>query len=70
MSWRVVYERTETIVQQMIDDVPDAFEYCTDGFNLYAGCDYHRGHHLVAPGKSQTMRSKQATPNSGTTSNV
>lgn len=54
MSWRVVYERSETVVQQMIDDVPDAFQYCTDGFNLYVGRDYHRGHHLVAPGKSQT----------------
>jgi IS1 family transposase len=54
MSWRVVPERTDQVVQQMIDEVPNAFQYCTDGSRLYIGRNYHRGFHLVAPGKSQT----------------
>lgn len=54
MSWRVVHQRSEVVVQHMIDEVPNAFQYCTDGFHLYTGRNYHRGWHLVALGKSQT----------------
>lgn len=54
MSWRVVTERTAEVVQDMLDEVPDSFQYCTDGFSIYVGRNYHRGWHLVAHGKSQT----------------
>ena len=54
MSWRVVTERSEAVVQALIDEVPNAFQYCTDGFPVYEGRNYHRGWHLVAHGKSQT----------------
>ena len=54
MSWRVVSERSEAVVQALIDEVPNAFQYCTDGFPVYEGRNYHRGWHLVAHGKSQT----------------
>lgn len=54
MSWRVVYARSEEVVQDMLDEVPNSFQYCTDGFSIYAGRNYHRGWHLVAHGKSQT----------------
>jgi IS1 family transposase len=54
LGWRVVTERTDTVTQALIDETPDALQYCTDGFSLYAGRDYHRGYHLVAPGKSET----------------
>ena len=56
MSWRVVWERSDEVVQHMVDEVPNAFQYCTDtdGFSIYTGRNYHRGWHLVAHGKSQT----------------
>ena len=54
LGWRVVTHRTEAVTQQLIDEAPNAFQYCTDGFSVYDGRDYHRGYHLVAPGKSQT----------------
>jgi len=54
MSWRVVTERTAETMQPVIDDAPAAFQYCTDGFSTYETLNYHRGLHLVAPGKSQT----------------
>lgn len=38
----------------MIDQVPNAFQYCTDECAAYQGLNYHRGFHLVALGKSQT----------------
>jgi IS1 family transposase len=54
LGWQAVTERTEASVQQLIDTAPNAVQYCTDGFPVYVGRNYHRGYHLVAPGKSQT----------------
>jgi insertion element IS1 protein InsB len=54
MSWLVVTERTTETMQAIIDEAPAAFQYCTDGLSTYTALNYHRGMHLVAPGKSQT----------------
>jgi len=54
LGWRAVTERSEAVVQHLIDEAPHAFQYCTDGFSVYVGRNYHRGWHLVAPGKSET----------------
>jgi IS1 family transposase len=54
MSWLVVTERNEATMQPIVDDAPNAFQYCTDGFTVYEALNYHRGLHLVASGKSQT----------------
>ena len=47
-------ERSPESVQAVIDEVPNAFQYCTDAYAGYVGRNYHRGWHLVAAGKSQT----------------
>jgi insertion element IS1 protein InsB len=54
LGWAVVPERTTAMLQAVIDQVPDAFQYCTDDFVTYHTLNYHRGFHLVAPGKSET----------------
>ena len=54
MSWEVATDRTSASIQIVIDRVPDAFQYCTDGHTGYEAVNWHRGFHLVAHGKSQT----------------
>ena len=34
-SWAVVWERSEAILQQLLDESPYAVTYYTDGFTLY-----------------------------------
>jgi len=75
MSWRVVTERSAEVVQAMLDEVPNSFQYCTDGFSIYVGRNYHRGWHLALGRTRQVAdllcRSRQRrTPNSDTTSSV
>jgi IS1 family transposase len=55
MSWEVATDRTSQTIQIVIDRVPNAFQYCTDGCTSYEGVNWHRGFHLVAQGKSQTF---------------
>lgn len=55
MSWRVVTERSSEVCQGLVDELPHAFQYCTDGFSVYQSLNYHLGLHLVAYGKSQTF---------------
>jgi IS1 family transposase len=54
MSWAAATDRTSDTIQPVIDRVPHAFQYCTDGHAAYAAVNWHRGLHLVAPGQSQT----------------
>ncbi len=54
LSWEVALDRTGATLQRVVVGVPNAFQYCSDGHAAYAGLNYHRGFHLVAPGKSQT----------------
>lgn len=54
MSWGVAPDRTGDAIQLVVDQMPNAFQYCTDGHSGYAAVNWHRGLHLVAHGKSQT----------------
>jgi IS1 family transposase len=54
MSWEAATDRTSDTIQRVIDRVPGAFQYCTDGHTAYTAVNWHRGLHLVAPGQSQT----------------
>jgi IS1 family transposase len=53
MNCQEVIECAAETVQTIIDKAPAAFQYCTDGFSIYATLNYH-GLQLVAEGKSQT----------------
>ena len=47
-------ERSTENMQEIVDEAPITFQYCTDGFSTDDVLDYHQGRHLIEPGKSQT----------------
>ena len=52
-GWTVVWERSETALQQLLDAAPYATAYYTDGFTLYQAGIYAGAHHAMTD-KSQT----------------
>jgi IS1 family transposase len=53
IGWAVVWERSEAVLQQLLDGSPYAFTYYTDGFLLYQAGIY-AGVHYSLQDKSQT----------------
>ena len=56
VGWCVGYERTETVMQAMVDAAPQAVLYYSDDFSTYSALIYKPGQHLAMPDKSQTYR--------------
>jgi insertion element IS1 protein InsB len=56
VGWRVDYERTEAVMQAMLDSAPQAVVYYSDAFSTYAALLYTPGIHIATPDKSQTYR--------------
>jgi len=56
VGWCVGYERTETVMQAMVDAAPQAAVYFSDEFSTYSALLYTPGTHLAMPDKSQTYR--------------
>jgi len=54
LGWKVVWERTSEVIQQIVDDAPKAHEYFSDGWEAYASLWYHLGQYQVSQGKSDT----------------
>jgi len=54
LGWKVVWERTSEVIQQIVDDAPKAKEYFSDGWEAYASLWYHLGQYQVSQGKSDT----------------
>jgi insertion element IS1 protein InsB len=54
VGWDVLWERTTTALQDLIERSPNAEQYYSDDFVTYKTLVYYPGHHTVAPGKSQT----------------
>jgi IS1 family transposase len=54
MGWSLVAECTAKAIQELVDRVPKAFQFCSDGYASYRQVNYRRSRHLVAHGKSQT----------------
>ncbi len=50
----VVWERTQQVIQLMVDDAPKAKWYFSDGFDTYARLWYHYGRYEVSQGKNDT----------------
>lgn len=50
----MVTERRAETLQPILDRAPQAQHYYSDDFSAYATLVYYPGHHLTAPGKSQT----------------
>ncbi len=50
----MVWERTQEVIQQMVDDAPKAKWYFSDGFDAYSRLWYHFGRYEVSEGKNDT----------------
>ena len=56
LGWAVATERTETCLQQMLDDAPPASFYFSDLFATYRQLIYTPGYYTPMPNKSETYR--------------
>ncbi len=56
LAWRVAFERTETLLQAMVDEAPQAKFYYSDLFATYRNLIYRPGLYTPMPDKSQTFR--------------
>jgi IS1 family transposase len=54
MGWSLVAECTAEAIQTLVDQVPNTFQFCSDGYAGYQQVNYRRSRHLVGRGKSQT----------------
>jgi insertion element IS1 protein InsB len=54
VGWDVVPERTEAVLQAMLDRSPQAHQYYSDDFSTYHARVYYPGQHQALPDKSQT----------------
>jgi len=54
MGWSLVAECTAEAIQALVDQVPNTFQFCSDGYAGYQQVNYRRSRHLVGRGKSQT----------------
>jgi IS1 family transposase len=50
----VAWERSQAIVQAIVDNAPKANRYFSDAFNVYASLWYHWGRYAVSDGKTNT----------------
>jgi len=50
----VVWERTQQVIQDIVDDAPKAKKYYSNAFDTNAGLWYHLGRYEVSNGKTDT----------------
>lgn len=56
LAWRVAFERTEVLLQAMVDEAPQAKFYYSDLFACYRNLVYAPGRYTPMPDKSETYR--------------
>ena len=56
VGWCVGYERTEAVMQALVDAAPQAVLYYSDDFSTYSALIYKPGQHIAMLDKSQTYR--------------
>jgi IS1 family transposase len=52
LGWKVVWERTQPALQDMVDEAPKAQCYYSDAFDAYYRLWYHLGRYQVSHGKT------------------
>ena len=55
LSWKVDWERSQAVVQEIVDEAPKAKWYFSDGLDVYASLWYHFGRYAVSEGKTDTF---------------
>ena len=56
LAWRVDWERSEALLQAMVDEAPQAKFYYSDLFATYRSLVYAPGRYTPMPDKSETYR--------------
>lgn len=56
LSWAVVSERSEVVIQALVDQAPQAAYYFSDLFAAYRRVIYTPGRYTPMPDKSETYR--------------
>jgi len=56
LAWRVAWERSEVLLQAMVDEAPQAKFYYSDLFATYRHLVYAPGRYTPMPDKSETYR--------------
>jgi len=54
LGWKVVWQRTQQAIQDMVDDAPKAKWYYSDAYDAYSRLWYHFGRYEVSDGKTDT----------------
>ena len=54
LGFRVVWERTQAAIQEIVDEAPKAKRYFSDAFDAYERLWYHWGVYEVSQGKADT----------------
>jgi IS1 family transposase len=54
LGWKVAWERSQELMQAIVDHAPKATWYYSDAFDVYASLWYHWGRYAVSEGKTDT----------------
>ncbi len=54
LGFRVVWQRSQEVIQEMVDKAPKARYSCSDAFEGYERLGYHGGRYAVSQGKTDT----------------
>ena len=54
LGFKVVWQRTQEAIQEMVDEAPKAKRYYSDAFDIYERLWYHWGVYEVSQGKTDT----------------
>ena len=54
LGYKVVWERTQAVIQDMVDEAVKAKQYYSDAFEAYDHLWYHYGRYEVSHGKADT----------------
>jgi IS1 family transposase len=54
LGYKVVWQRTQEVIQEMVDEAPKAKRYYSDAFDAYDRLWYHWGVYEVSQGKTDT----------------
>jgi insertion element IS1 protein InsB len=55
LGYKVVWERTQAVIQAMVDEAVKAKRYHSDAFEAYDRLWYHYGQYEVSKGKTDTF---------------
>ena len=58
LGWKVVWERTQEAIQEMVDEAPKADIYYSDGFDAYYRIWHHMGRYEVSEAGQSHIRVK------------